>query len=201
MDKKVLDKISEVFDLEDPKGKVLTEEKLQSFEEELGIKLPQGYREYILTYAGLWVKDDFTVKMKERSEYTPKDGYGYVEYLYGSELVSTGKKRMKFIEEEDEADCFLPIGESAGDMIVIGVKGEEYGKVYKYYHESVEKDVPVFLIADSFEEFINGFEYRPEDDIDYSKVKIRIDPDLLESMKEFQERKRKEREQKEKNKK
>jgi hypothetical protein len=28
MDKKVLDKISEVFDLEDPKGKVLTEEKL-----------------------------------------------------------------------------------------------------------------------------------------------------------------------------
>ncbi|WP_408071997.1 SMI1/KNR4 family protein [Butyrivibrio sp. JL13D10] len=190
MNKNLLEKINAIFDMEDMKKNVLSESKLQQFEDELCIKLPKDYREYILKYPSLYVKDDYKVKMKECSMYTPDDGFDYVEYLYGSELVSTGKGRMKFIEEEDESDCFLPIGESAGDMILICVKGKEYGKVFMYYHESDEKNVPAFLIADSFEEFINGFELRPDDDIDYSKVKIRLDDDLLKSIEEFKNRKK-----------
>lgn len=48
-----------------------------------------------------------------------------------------------------------------------------------------------FLIADSFEEFINAFELQPDDDIDYSKVKIRLDDDLLKSIEEFKNRRNK----------
>lgn len=187
MDKSLMEKINEIFDMEDMKKNVLTETKLQSFEEELGIKLPQDYREYILKYPSLSVNDDYKVKMKELSKFTPDDGYGYVDYLYGAELITTGRKRMKFIEEEDESNSFLPIGEMAGDMILIGVRGNEYGKVYHYYHESDEKYVPAFLIADSFEEFINAFELRP-DNFDVSKVKIRLDDDLLKSIEEFKNR-------------
>ena len=80
-------------------------------------------------------------------------------------------------------------------MILIGIKGQEYGKVFMYYHESVKKDVPIFLIANSFEEFISGFEFRP-DDTDISGVTIRIDDNLLESLKRFGERKKMERNQK-----
>ncbi len=49
------------------------------------------------------------------------------------------------------------------------------------------------MVAESFEEFINGFEKdNNEKTIDLSEVKIELYDDLVESIKEFQKRTRNE---------
>ena len=54
----------------------------------------------------------------------------------------------------------LPIGnDQGGNIILLRTDGNKRGSIYFLDHEK-----PVFLIADSFEEFINGL--KSEDEVD-----------------------------------
>ncbi len=135
---------------------LLSEERLQAFEETLGITLPPDYREFLKRRnggkpepGGFWI-----VEGKDGSE---------VRQFYG---LHDGPKWLSI-------DCYLgagrhgiptdllPIGDDGvGNTICIGVYGDRRGSVYFVDHEMHPYDEPdsfegVTKLADSFSEFLS----------------------------------------------
>ncbi len=131
----------------------LTAGELDAFEAERGIRIPAEYREFLTEQCAFYVADDFGYPMREVSEMTSDDGNEKLEYFYNREFVS-GSDAFARVWGEN----VLPIGENmGGDYVCIGIRGDHYGKIYFLYHEDEERADGLYLIADSFEEFILSF--------------------------------------------
>jgi len=79
----------------------------------------------------------------------------------------------------------LPICEGApGDIIGINMLREKYGKIYYWHHEGYEDD-NLYLIAESFNDFIANLSQERESQLPSSDVKILYESeDFLERLRE-----------------
>lgn len=150
------------------KIKQYEESKIIAVEEELHIKLPKDYRSFILNYGNFVASEEYAYKAIEPSPWAPKDGFETVDFFYGLDDDENGLKYNIKLYNHQINESVIPIASSPGDnQICIGLKGDYYGKIYFWDHES-EDEKDLYLIANSFCDFI----------ISFKKHKINIDVDL-----------------------
>lgn len=168
----------------------MTEEELVAIETDLGQPLPEDYRGFVRTYGGASFGELVQFQLLEDEPVHPVKSLlgvpipryenGPLSHFYGSK---TGNQSLA---ESIEAlkgrmpDTMIPIADDgAGNQICLGIKGQERGKVYYWDHhndpdeqeylEDYGTPMPpevkfqnVYLIAESFEDFLRRLEVRAE---------------------------------------
>lgn len=165
----------------------VTEEEFTSIETVLGVTLPIDYRDFVGEYGASAFGESVQFRLLETDPVhpvqsllgTPIPRYeeGHLSAFYGGKEAGTYslanaleayKRRMP--------DTMIPIADDGGgNQICFGIKGKEHGKVYYWDHhnewdeqdfledygEPMPADVKfqnVYLIAESFEDFIRRLE-------------------------------------------
>lgn len=152
-------------------------EEILAFEQKYGIDLSHVYKQFLLHYGSGYIKDDYCYKAKEKSPLTPEDDYDMTDYFYGSDIVDN----IETYKEEFERKL-LPIADAGGgDFICLGVRDKYKDKIYYWTHEGRGKfEENLYLIADTFEDFISSFEkHKHEQKIDLEDIELFLDDDLL----------------------
>lgn len=140
----------------------LTDEDLNRWEEEIGAKLPEGYRRFLLTHNGGC--------LKERVVYSGKNKYGgTVDEFLALELdanANGGDLRWNyqtFVKDGRMPAELIPIADTPlGDVICLGISKERWNQVYLWNHEeeAVEGEPGydnVEFVAPSFEKYLAHF--------------------------------------------
>lgn len=175
MNKKVKQKLNEILDMNTIiDDKRLSEAETSDFESAHGIQLPKEYKDFLMNFPEVYVNDDYKFPMVEKSNLTPESGFENIDFLYVGNFISNAENFIK-----EFGTKLLPIGETAGDTICMGIQGNMNGKIYFIYHEDENKDE--YLAANSFNEFILGFEKRESHGIDLDEIEIELDDDLWNS--------------------
>lgn len=128
---------------------------IQTFEQENEIKFPSSLVNFYLNQNPVdTVESYFTIGEEEPyyvNAFFPFDSSNKLSMQY------TFDELNEFFESK-----YISIGsDSGGWQYVISVQDEDYGKVY-FCRMDEELEDALTLIADSFEEFIDGFEAGPE---------------------------------------
>jgi hypothetical protein len=138
----------------------LTEADIEGFETNLGIRLPDGYRSFLREVNG---------------GYPQNEGFSYGDgrsFMLQRLYPLTNEIESYFnLHSLNHADCdapsgFLVIGTSSfGDPVCLGVAPPNENKVVYLDHEERDPDkvdddpmLGVYLLSDSFEEFILSLE-------------------------------------------
>jgi hypothetical protein len=123
-------------------------------------KFPQIYKEFLLLTNGGSPKKSI---LSKDEEYEVRNFFGIIpDYSYG--LL----ERKKMYENRIPNNMFPIANNSGGDLFLMSVKGPDYGKIYFWDHnwEAEEGQEPNYsnltLVADSFDEFINGLKNESE---------------------------------------
>jgi hypothetical protein len=137
----------------------ITPAELREFERELGAELPRDYLDFLLTHNAARVKP----KCFQWTVQSGRVDFNVVRYLLGLcdlEWCSLRDYQKAYIGRIPAN--LLPIGiDEDSSNICLSISGDDYGKVYFWdRHFEVFDGEPdysnVFLIANSFTEFING---------------------------------------------
>jgi len=155
MNSEVEKKLNEILDKKYNNGTSrLSIEIIEDFEKRLNIHLPNEYKEFLTLYYSCYIKEDYYFSMIEKSKITSSNGMKALDYFYNSEFVNNAGNFISIWGNE-----VLPIGESSGDYICIGVQKNNFGKIFVLYHEDEERENGLYLAADSFYQFILSFKY------------------------------------------
>ncbi len=143
-------------------------EKIQELETTYDLSFPIYYKHFLECYnGGIPEKDIFSFKGS-------KDGsilYGFFGFCSSNKRLDITHRYM-IAKRRIPSNTFAIADDQGGNLILLSIKGSDYGKVYFWDHES-EADTDqgevanysnLTLIADSFEEFINGL--KSEEEID-----------------------------------
>jgi hypothetical protein len=128
-----------------------TEAAIANYEKELGFRLPEDYRQFLLKYNG--------------GNRPSRSGFGYkyadgkaqssaVDSFFGLGLEPTYNLKMNQ-NPQDKPDYLLMIGYDLGSWLGIGITSETKGQVYIWEHC---RQMDVILLAKSFHEFLNMLE-------------------------------------------
>ncbi|AIK96204.1 SMI1/KNR4 family protein [Candidatus Odyssella acanthamoebae] len=141
-------------------GDTINETILEALEQVWKFNLPTAYRNFILKYNG-GSPQPSRFFFKE----SPSNG-SYVDYLFGIRKGFNQNLLMSMNLYSGRIPAnMLPIGEDPGsNLILLSVKGPDRGKIYFWDHDleadPAQGETPDYsnltLIADSFDEFING---------------------------------------------
>jgi hypothetical protein len=138
---------------------LLSEERLRVFESQLGCRLPDEYREFLLRYNGcIPIHENFDVPGEDGGERPlhcffalhdqPWDG----STPEGSQGFPLQAALADFRDDGGPADV-LPVGKDwSGSYVCVGLGGAERGQVLYWDHEMVQL-VP---LADTLTEFLSG---------------------------------------------
>ncbi|MBR1443053.1 MAG: SMI1/KNR4 family protein [Firmicutes bacterium] len=177
-------KIKEIFDQDTIIGtEILSSEKLNIFLKEYNISLPDDFKYFVTHFNPFYIKEDYYFEMKEKSSLTPTNGYEYLDCFYTIDIIDNTK-----IFFDTHTNSVMPIGESNGDYVCIGITPNNYGKIFYFYHEDEERKDGLYLIADSFTDFIMKFQYLPDNiiNISYDPSDVILSKDLIKSIEKFQ---------------
>lgn len=146
----------------------LDETIIEALEQVWGVGLPKAYKEFLTKYnGGSPIPNCFSFKNR------PNEG-SFVDVFFGVKKDPNNNLLMNIkLYEERIPSNFLPIADDpGGNLILLSIKGIDRGKIYFWDHD-LEADpdlneIPdysnLILIADSFDEFINGL--HSEDEIE-----------------------------------
>jgi hypothetical protein len=177
--------------------------KLLKIEEEYHIDIPLEYKEYLCNYKQDFFQKDVEFKLMDETLQSGEDTLQLDVFL---NLESNNNLALaNFIERYSHRmpKSLIPIGSCpGGDLICIGVKNENEGKVYFWNHENElealllvgensKKDIDqywdnLYLVSHSFKEFIEQLQVvdTVESDFDDSiVVDIRISQAFLDRIK------------------
>ncbi|WP_026659237.1 SMI1/KNR4 family protein [Butyrivibrio sp. AC2005] len=186
MNDRFLNKLQEVLDdtLHDLTEK--TDDQVKAFFDNYGVHYDEYYAYFLKHHGNDYVKDDYW--------FICKDDDGNMEQYMVDMLFGLQDCLGNIFDEiKDWADVVMddviPIADLPGGDLACMNKQD--GSIWFWFHDRDEDNF--VMVAESFEEFINGFEKEEnEKTIDLSTVKIELDDDLVESIKEFQKRTRNE---------
>lgn len=148
-------------------GPTLNETDLADFEKKIGYNLPPDYRQFLLQYnGGKPVPDFFQVPEWQYKE-------SFVNQLKGL-IKEKDEKKVDLARLNDLLDGRLPKGfvaigsDPGGNHILLSLTNETKGNVYFFDHENEPDDATddledysnIFLIANSFTEFLNNLTHQ-----------------------------------------
>lgn len=143
---------------------------IEEYEAKLGVEFPDDYKEFLLKYSGQ--APDRGPRFPYLDEY-PGGDEGILSVFFGI-MPDSGYDLLEATDtyEGRVPEDLLPIAEDpGGNVILLGVGGEDRGKVYFFDHEE-ERPVPegeeidrsnLYLIANSFGDFIESLKPAPEE--------------------------------------
>jgi hypothetical protein len=146
----------------------LTPADVEEFESELGFSLPAEYRDFLIAHNGgsfadpvVYVSDKRDVVIEAIEEF-----YGLKTPLRGSDLRGVIRTFQGPLRARDGSRMpveVIPVGETAGSNICLGIGLHSWNRVFWWYEEGGESPWECTLeIADSFEEFLGGLEIDEE---------------------------------------
>jgi hypothetical protein len=127
--------------------------ELDRLDEDLGGRLPSTYRRFIKQYGGTGLEGGAIFP----SPGLPEGRHGRINAFYGL----GGEKRwdIRYRAFDTYAgripDETIPIGQSEGDLVLLGFDGGRRGHVYTWFHELAASPEDIHKVADSFEGFLN----------------------------------------------
>jgi hypothetical protein len=139
----------------------LSESRLKAFEEELGVRLPDAYREFLLRFnGGRWKSRIFRVSDKE--------GESEVHHVYGLHEGPDFSRLDRAWESLRGTipPSVIPIADDpGGNKICLGIGGSDRAKVFFCEHEWARNErgeaiqkYALSQISGSFEDFVAGLE-------------------------------------------
>lgn len=143
------------FELEE-KTKIFQKD-LEEFENYFKIELAIDYKNFMIENNGGSVDSNYLYYLSyDLDDYLHIIEFKNMESLYESENLVREYEDLYFYKENN----MLRIGDSnLGLDLCICYSKENFGKIY--YIDDVH-DYKFMLIANSFDEFMNGFEYKPD---------------------------------------
>lgn len=141
-------------------GRPVTDEDINAFEAEEGVKLPEDYRAFLKKWnGGRPVPDAFVIPDRR--------GGSLFDVLFrlGSEKKVSDLREQAHQWHKRLPVSLMPIGADAGGSIIaLGVHGEHYGKVYFFdLFDPQETMAGITEIAPTFQAFLDGIhEYKPK---------------------------------------
>lgn len=148
------------------------EREIEAVESQIGAPLPKSYRHMLLTFkAPIYFENDVAYKPIEPSPWARDDGtQGFVEF-YGPKRGESGLGKAIKTFRSRLPHSVIPIAEApGGNQICLGVAGELEGKVFLWDHEGESSDERgfdnLYLIAESFDKFVELLEVRPEEELE-----------------------------------
>lgn len=192
------------------RDKQVDEGYLKIIEERFKVSFPEGYRQFLLRYGNSSFEQDIQFRAVEKTSWSNDNNLG----SFGSFFViddETNNLENRIEQYYDRMPTLiLPIADdSAGNLICIGVKDKYQGKIYFWDHEDelvakimLNEEVQgkvsiddywenVYLIANSFFEFISSLEIEKEEKVEGINSKIigiNMSNDFLEKMRLARER-------------
>ncbi|MDZ7386770.1 MAG: SMI1/KNR4 family protein [candidate division KSB1 bacterium] len=165
----------------------VSEEELHSIETALGVALPNDYREFVQKYGASAFGESVQFRLMQADPVHPVESLlgtpitryeeGPLSAFYGGKEAGTYSLAKEIaVYEGRMPDTMIPIADDGGgNQICLGIKGKERGKVYYWDHhnewdeqdylEDYGEPMPpeakfqnVYLIAESFEDFIRRLE-------------------------------------------
>ena len=153
-----------MLEIRDDHPETLPESILKIFERDWEFKLPSGYREFLLKHNGGTPNlDCFTFENEPDNGSIIQCFFGiYPDHNY--DLIET-IKTYKVRENRLPKRLFPIANDCGGNLICISVMNPDRGKIYFWDHEQ-ETDPPddsnLTLIANSFEDFLDGLHEAPK---------------------------------------
>jgi hypothetical protein len=167
----------------------MTEEELAAIESSLGERLPEDFRDFVRSYGDAMFGAETWFRPVQSLSISPSpfkdmpsrvlEG-GAFSYFYGSSAGKQSLAESIALYRGRMPDTIIPIGdEGGGNQICLGIKGSERGKVYYWDHENTwserryreyfRRPMPpevkfqnLYLVAESFEDFIQRLEVYPD---------------------------------------
>ncbi|MED1741083.1 SMI1/KNR4 family protein [Bacillus swezeyi] len=162
--------------------KVHDENEVEEIEKSLSIDLSGDYKEFLLKYGECMImEDDLVFPVLEDTPLTD-EGHLPLGFFYGLEKNRYDIRNVRDIYFDQMPEWVLPIADAeGGDQICIAVKGEKKGKIYFWDHELRDRQQDLFLIAGSFNDFIQSLFVKetPKKDKNNGIISIELDEDLL----------------------
>ena len=145
-------------------------EEIEKFEEKIGYKLPEDYKDFILLYNGSWTGREIYKYKRINNE----NGISEEISLWIKNFVSIRRNIYVGLyngyKNERPDRKYLKIAEGAnGKMnIYLSLNEETYGNIYHndgavYYYKEIPSEEYYYKIADNFTDFLKGFIYEPEE--------------------------------------
>jgi hypothetical protein len=158
---------------------------LAEFESEVGAKLPDDYRAFLLKFNGGYFEDKVRYPYLEPCPYGE---FGIIECFHG---LNTGydyadiRDDIKVLEDWNVPRNLLPIGDDIfGDPICLSITGVNRGRVF-FWHREDEARV---LIGNTFSQFLENIEPDPlflEDPSEKTELLQAVEFGRLDKLKRF----------------
>lgn len=144
-----------------------------------GVRLPEDYREFLVDYAPCYMNEDLKYKPFSTTPLIDENGYDAVGVMYGAAEEPYNILDVVDSYMDDLGSNVLGIADgNPGDVIVLGLVPSNRGKIYYWHHD----DGCLYMIAESFEDFILSMEEAPVDTtFNVDNVRMRLDPDLFDN--------------------
>lgn len=150
------------------KGPKLDIKKIEGFEAEIGYRLPEDYRQFLLENNGGRPHPPyyFNVPGWQHSQSLVNDFKGIV-----SDNEGYGISQVLEIKGDVFPKGFIPIGrDPGGNHILMSLTESTRGEIYFWDHEdspdtqlnSVKDYTNIYPLADSFESFVNSLKHEDE---------------------------------------
>ncbi len=147
--------------------------EIKKFEKLIQAKLPEDYKQFLLKHnGGHPIANGFEL-IKPINNKTKEAGIDWFYSLYDEDIANISTEfnniSTRFKDSRDKIpDEILPIGDDSGGKICLGIQGDYYGKLYYWTTNwswwSEDDYNYLYLIANSFTDFINSlFERRVDD--------------------------------------
>lgn len=137
----------------------ITQVDIAAFEQWAEIKLPETYKQFLLETNGGHVQP-YCYKYYDPSR--KKYIWAMAGRLYGIGSAEDPKSLHKWVQK---GAASIPIArDPVGNMLFLGVKGEDAGRVYYWVDHIHPLDQDTFFVAKDFGEFLEMLQDCPEDD-------------------------------------
>ena len=134
---------------------------LVKFENDLGVKLPSQYRDWLIKYNGMgWEKEVFHI--------TDKEGDSRIHHVYGLHDGPDSRRldiTYKVFKGRIDSHVFPIADDPFGNQVCLGISGNKRKKIYFWDHErELDVDDNPILISDSFNAFLESLQDEEYDD-------------------------------------
>lgn len=176
---------------------ILPDDPIVSIEQEFGFGIPLEYKEFLIKYGRLNFTHRISYSLLSSNPKSIERGKLVSFYDLVNDEYSLEKNVKTYFGRMPKN--LIPIAECpGGDQLCIGVNEEVRGKIYFWGHDQETFDPSeeelwnnVYLVADSFVEFILSFQVINDDETpkDLGIVKVTTTPEFLALVEKFKNKK------------
>lgn len=179
---KLKKKLDEIIDFEiNNIDKIWEDGDINTFEERNDLKLPQDYVFYLKYYGNDYIRENFRFIPPIELPKIIKQTEFEIDSIYGLNDDENGlDDKINSYQEILPVDLFPIADLPGGDLICMGKQWDKQNKIYIWFHQIDGRNV--FLVCNSFGEFIENFKKINEETNTQSHVKLNLSDKLNESL-------------------